>query len=118
MVHSSPLESSGDGAPIRCLRSIFVPEEETWFLLFEAPTNAAFRHAVRRGGVQVRTDPVKAFGETRGNLELLSREAERYRAVVERSAPRGADRLGDRSSAVGPGLEPNATLLQSIERRF
>jgi hypothetical protein len=39
-------EASSDGAQISCLRSIFVPEDETWFLLYEAPTAAAVRHAV------------------------------------------------------------------------
>jgi hypothetical protein len=37
-----------EGMPIRCLRSIFVPEDETWFLLYEAPTSEAVRRAVER----------------------------------------------------------------------
>ena len=41
-------EVSRDGARVRWLQSIFVPEDETWFLLYEAPTKAAVRRAVAR----------------------------------------------------------------------
>jgi len=41
-------EAEEEGMPIRCLRSIFVPEDETWFLLYDAPTAAAVRRAVER----------------------------------------------------------------------
>jgi hypothetical protein len=41
-------EAEDEGMPIRCLRSIFVPEDETWFLLYEAPTAAAVKRAVER----------------------------------------------------------------------
>lgn len=41
-------EVSSDGARIRCLRSIFVPEDETCFLLYDAPTKATVRTAVAR----------------------------------------------------------------------
>jgi hypothetical protein len=37
--------------PVRCLRSIFVPEDETWFLLYEGPTIDAVRDAVERAGL-------------------------------------------------------------------
>jgi hypothetical protein len=37
--------------PIRCLRSIFVPDDETWFLLYDAPTAAAVKRAVERAGL-------------------------------------------------------------------
>ena len=40
-----------EGTPIRCLRSIFVPEDETWFLLYDAPTSAAVRRAVERAAL-------------------------------------------------------------------
>ena len=46
-----------NGTPVRFLRSIFVPEDETCFFLFEAPTAAAVRDAARRaqlGATQVR----------------------------------------------------------------
>lgn len=38
-----------DGA--QCLRSIFVPEDETCFLLYEAPSAIAVADAVRRAGL-------------------------------------------------------------------
>ena len=44
-------ETDGEGVPVRCLRSIFVPEDETWFLLYDAPTATAVRHAVDRAGL-------------------------------------------------------------------
>jgi hypothetical protein len=40
-----------EDSPIRCLRSIFVPEDETWFLLYDGPTAAAVRRAVDRAGL-------------------------------------------------------------------
>ena len=40
------------GAAVRCLRSIFVPEDETWFLLYEAPSSAAVRRAVERAKLE------------------------------------------------------------------
>jgi hypothetical protein len=40
-----------DDVPIRCLRSIFVPDDETWFLLYDAPTAAAVKRAVERAGL-------------------------------------------------------------------
>jgi hypothetical protein len=43
--------AAADGIPVRCLRSIFVPEDETWFLLYEGPTVEAVRHAVERAGL-------------------------------------------------------------------
>jgi len=45
-------EAEEDDLPIECLRSIFVPEEETWFLLYDAPTTAAVRRAVERAGLK------------------------------------------------------------------
>jgi hypothetical protein len=42
---------SREGTPVRYLRSIFVPEEETCFHLYEAATEAVVRDAVRRAGL-------------------------------------------------------------------
>jgi Protein of unknown function (DUF4242) len=36
---------------VQCLRSIFVPEDETWFLLYEAPSAAEVRRAVERASL-------------------------------------------------------------------
>jgi Protein of unknown function (DUF4242) len=44
-------EAEDEDMPIRCLRSIFVPEDETWFLLYDGPTAAAVRRAVDRAGL-------------------------------------------------------------------
>ncbi len=44
-------EAAEEDMPIRCLRSIFVPEDETWFLLYDAPTAAAVRRAVERAAL-------------------------------------------------------------------
>ena len=41
-------EARRDGVRVRCLRSIFVPEDETWFLLYDAPTAAAVRRALEQ----------------------------------------------------------------------
>jgi hypothetical protein len=40
-----------EGTPVRFLRSIFLPEDETCFFLFEAPTEAAVRDAAARAGL-------------------------------------------------------------------
>jgi hypothetical protein len=39
------------GTPVRCLRSIFVPEDETFFLLYEADSIDAVREAAARAGI-------------------------------------------------------------------
>ena len=44
-------ELTGEGRPVQCLRSIFVPEDETCFLLYEAPSIEAVEDAVRRAGL-------------------------------------------------------------------
>jgi hypothetical protein len=36
---------------VRCLRSIFVPAEETWFLLYDAPSRAAVEAALERAAL-------------------------------------------------------------------
>jgi hypothetical protein len=44
-------EMTGDGTPVRCLRSIFVAEDETCFLLYEAVSADAVRKAAVRAGL-------------------------------------------------------------------
>jgi hypothetical protein len=39
------------GLPVACQRSIFVPDEETWFLLYEADSVDLVREAVLRAGL-------------------------------------------------------------------
>ena len=40
-----------DGRPVRCLCSIFVPEDETCFLLFEADSEETVRDAAERAAL-------------------------------------------------------------------
>ena len=40
-----------DGTPVRLVRSIFVPDDETCFLLFEAESADAVRTATARAGL-------------------------------------------------------------------
>jgi hypothetical protein len=42
---------TGDGTPVRCLRPIFVAEDETCFLLYEAASADAVRRAAERAGL-------------------------------------------------------------------
>lgn len=46
-------EMSRAGSTVRYLRSIFVPEDETWFLLYEAPSAAAVLEAGARAGISI-----------------------------------------------------------------
>jgi len=42
---------AGEGTPVRCLSSIFIAEEETCFLLYEAPSAGAVQAAAGRAGL-------------------------------------------------------------------
>jgi Protein of unknown function (DUF4242) len=42
---------TGEGTQVRCLRSIFIAEDETCFLLYEAPSADAVRKAAERAGL-------------------------------------------------------------------
>lgn len=44
-------ESTADGHPAHLIRSILVPRDETWFLLWEADSADTIRDVVRRAGV-------------------------------------------------------------------
>ena len=44
-------ELTREGTPVRFLRSIFVPEDETCFFLFEADSADAVREAQRRAAI-------------------------------------------------------------------
>ena len=58
---------AADGTQVRYLRSIFVPEDETWFLLYDAPSAAAVEEALARAGL--RSERVlEAVTDTRAGL--------------------------------------------------
>ena len=44
-------EMAREGIPVRLVRSIFMPEDETCLLLVEAPTGDAVREVARRAGL-------------------------------------------------------------------
>jgi hypothetical protein len=44
-------------SPFRYLRSIFVPSDETWLLLYEGPSDAAVGEAVARAGLRCERVP-------------------------------------------------------------
>jgi muconolactone delta-isomerase len=46
-------ELSAEGTPIRCVRSIFVPDDETCFFLFEADSVDAVHDAAGRAGLRL-----------------------------------------------------------------
>jgi Protein of unknown function (DUF4242) len=46
---SAAEELTREGTPVQYLRSIFVPEDETCFFLFKAPSVEAVHEAARRG---------------------------------------------------------------------
>ncbi len=57
-----------DGTPIRLLRSIFIPEDETCFYLYEAETVEAVREAARRAALPSERI-VEAFSESHAATE-------------------------------------------------
>lgn len=46
-------ELSAEGKPVRLVRSIFVPEDETCFYLFEAGSIDVVREVAQRAGLEV-----------------------------------------------------------------
>ena len=57
-------ELTREGTPVHYLRSIFVPEDETCFYLYEATSADAVREAARRAGL-----PFERVTEAVGNRE-------------------------------------------------
>jgi hypothetical protein len=44
----SAAELRREGQPVRFLRAVYVPEDDRWFLIYEAPTPNAVRDAIER----------------------------------------------------------------------
>ena len=61
-------ELTREGTPIRVLRSIFVPEDETCFYLYEAESVEAVREAARRAVLPVGSI-AEAISATKGARE-------------------------------------------------
>ncbi len=66
------------GKPIRYLRSIFVPEDETWFHLYEADSPEAVAEASARTGVPFEriVEAVQVVASGAGSLEAKEDEDE------------------------------------------
>lgn len=61
----SAQELTREGTPVRCVRSLFVPEDETCFFLYEAASAEAVREAARRAGLAFeRVAVAQSGGET------------------------------------------------------
>jgi hypothetical protein len=52
-LHAAARDLAGKDPSVRTLRSILVPEDETWLLLVEAKGEEAVREATRRAGLRV-----------------------------------------------------------------
>jgi hypothetical protein len=52
-VSSAADQLTREGTPVRLLRSIYVPEDETCFYLFHAPSVDAVREAAARAGLRL-----------------------------------------------------------------
>jgi Protein of unknown function (DUF4242) len=64
-------QMSREGTPVRLVRSIFVPDDETCFELYEAESLDAVREAARRAELRVDriTKTVTGYGATMRRLE-------------------------------------------------
>ena len=54
-------ELTREGTPVRFLRSIFVPEDETCFVLLQADAAEAAGEAARRAGLRFERIPRRAY---------------------------------------------------------
>ncbi len=64
-----------EGTPVRFLRTIFVPEDETCFLLYEGPSVEAVREATRRAAIPTE-HIVEAVPAQAGQSERAARKEE------------------------------------------
>jgi hypothetical protein len=75
-------ELTAKGVPVRYVRAIFVPEDETCFFLYEAASVEAVRRAARRAGLKSERI-TKALGALKGGEACL-----RTGSIPRRSAER------------------------------
>jgi hypothetical protein len=61
-------ELTGEGTPVRYVSSIFVPEDETCFFLYQADSADAVREAARRASL-VFERVSEAVAESKGTLQ-------------------------------------------------
>lgn len=93
-------ELTRDGTPIRFVRSIFVPEDETCFYLYEAGSAEAVREAARRAGLQFERI-IAAAAETERGI-LMTELAALTRGALLTTATREAS-PSEQSGTQGPG---------------
>ena len=120
---------SAEGTPVRYLRSLFVPNNETCFLLYEAASaetrwlDVVHRSRLALGGAlrHLRTIHGAPAGRTRGRLPLPPRMsyAAASRPGVRRAAPCRPKQRGWRCTRTPQygHLEPLALLLAQRQRR-
>ena len=65
---------SAEGTPVRCLRSLFVPDDETCFLLYEAGSADAVRETLRRAGLAFERVAEAVTGPTTADPPAATRE--------------------------------------------
>jgi hypothetical protein len=69
-------ELTREGTPVRYLRSIFVPEDETCFLLFGAPSMDAVKEVARRAALQF--ERISAAAPSEGHRTRSSQPSARH----------------------------------------
>jgi Protein of unknown function (DUF4242) len=79
-------ELTREGTPVRCLRSIFVPEDETCFFLFEAASAEAVREAARRAALPFER-VTEVVTEAKREMTSLVRRTQPSRAQRQKPAP-------------------------------
>jgi hypothetical protein len=107
-VHLAAEEQRRRGTPVRYLRSIFVPEDETCFMLFEATSADAVRDAASAATLPFE----RIIGAVATEPEPRSPNAGAGGGVGETTsaaAGRGADCQADRRSTAAP-LTPRSPL--------
>jgi hypothetical protein len=104
---------SREGTPVRHVRSIFVPEDQTGLLLFEAGSPAAVQQVTRRAGLHV-TRVVAAL-ESSGPGRQVRNESNVESEEIEVGQPGGTTERREASSRVVATEERIASQLEPRE---